>query len=367
MKLAIVCDDLIQKGGAEKIVEALSDIFPDAPIYTSIASEAWLKKFHEKGREVRTSFLQKFPFSEKLNRYFAPFLLNILAFESFDFTDYDVVLSSSSRYAHFIITKPGTRHVCYMHSPGRMFWEPFDYFENENYGVLKPLKFLAKYLLNKPLSYTRMKDYEASQKVDYFIANSKTTQKRIKKYYGRESFVVYPFIDFDKFKNVEPVAGDYFLIVGRLAPWKRVDVAVEAFNELDEELRIIGDGPDFSRLQSLAKPNIKILGYLNDEEKIENMRRCKAVIITQKEDFGIVPLEAMACGKPVIAYGRGGVTESVSPGKTGEFFNEQEFISLKNAVKSFNSSIYTASDCKERAREFDKKVFEDEIKRVINV
>ena len=367
MKLAIVCDDLIQKGGAEKIVEALSDIFPDAPIYTSIASNEWLKKFEGKNRVIKTSFLQKFPFSVKLNRYFVPFLLNIIAFESFDLSDYDVVLSSSSRFAHFALTKPGTKHICYTHSPGRMFWEPFDYFEDENFGVLKPLKFLAKWFLKLPLSYIRMKDFEASKKVDIFIANSKITQRRIKKYYGRDSEIVHPFVDFDKYKNVEPVKGDFFLIITRLVSWKKVDIAVKAFNDLGTELRVIGEGPDLNRLKKLAKPNINFLGYVSESEKIENIQNCRAVIVTQKEDFGIVSLEGMSFGKPIIAFGKGGAKEISVEGKTGEFFSDQTPESLRNLINNFNPDKYNYSDCVDRASFFNKEKFEMEIKRVINV
>jgi len=367
MKLAIICDDLIQKGGAEKVLEALSDIFPTAPIYTSIASDEWLKKFRDKNRTVITSFLQKFPLSKKLNRYYAPLLLNILAFESFDLTDFDVVLSCSSRFAHFVITKPTTKHICYMHSPGRMFWEPFDYFEDESFGFLKPIKFLSKPFLKFPLSYTRVKDFEVSKKVDVFISNSRTTQKRIKKYYGRESEIIYPFIDFDKFKEIAPEAGDFFLIITRLAPWKRVDIAVKACNDLNEKLKIIGVGPDLKRLKSLAGPSIEFLGYGTDKGKIENIRKCRAVIITQKEDFGIVPLEAMACGKPVIAFGQGGATETIVAGITGEFFGDQTFSSLKNLIKDFDSGKYLPDKCKFGVKDFDKSIFEEKIRRVVTI
>lgn len=371
MKLAIVCDDLIQKGGAEKIVEALSDIFPEAPIYTSIASKEWLRKFGNKNRTVITSFLQKFPFSVKLNRFYAPFLLHILAIESFDFSEFDIVLSSSSRFAHFALTKPGTKHICYMHSPGRMFWEPFDYFERESFGVFKFIKKPALRFLKFPLMYIRIKDFEVSKKVDVFLANSRTSQNRIKKYYGRDSEIVYPFVDFEKLKLTEsfgkPVNKDFYLIVTRLAAWKKVDIAVKAFNDLGTELRIIGKGPDMSRLKKMANPNIKFLGYASDSEKIENMKNCKAVIVTQKEDFGIVALEGMAFGKPIIAFGEGGVTETVIEGKTGEFFYEQNPESLINLLKNFNPDKYNPSDCSERARFFSKEKFEMEIKRIINV
>ncbi|MFZ2663876.1 MAG: glycosyltransferase, partial [Patescibacteria group bacterium] len=303
MKVAIVCDDLIQFGGSERIVEALSDMFPEAPIYTSIASKEWINKFKDKERVVVTSFLQKFPLAVKINRYYSPFLLHVLAFESFDFSKFDLVISSSSRYAHFIITKPTTKHICYMHSPGRMIWESHDYFENENYGILKPIKKLANPFLKLPLLYLRIADFTVSKKVDKFVANSKVTQKRIKKYYGRDSQVVNPFVDVDKFSDLEDIKNntfkteDYFLVVTRLSSWKKVDIAIETCTFLNLKLKIIGDGPDKNRLKSLCKSkDTEFLGYLNDKEKINIMRRCKAVIVTQKEDFGIVPLEAMLCG-----------------------------------------------------------------------
>lgn len=365
MKLAIVCDDLIQFGGAEKIVEELSDMYPDAPIYTSVASKVWLERFSKKGRVIKTSFLQKFPLAVKLNRYYSAFILHTLAFESFDFSEFDVVISSSSRFAHHIITKPTTKHICYMHSPGRMFWEPDDYFENEKFGFLKPLKKLSKLFLKKPLCYLRIVDFNAAQKVDVFIANSQSTKEKIKKYYRRESEVIHPFINYKDFENASPKDNGYFLVVTRLAPWKKVDIAVEACNALELPLKVYGEGPDFERLKSLASSTIEILGNLNDEDKIDIMRNCKALIVTQKEDFGIVPLEVMACGKPVIAYRVGGVLESVVEGKTGEFFDQQTSDSLSKVLKEFDPIKYNVQDCKGGVLRFRKEVFIGKIKQAL--
>lgn len=367
MKLAIICDDLIQKGGAERVVEAVSDVFPDSPIYTSVASEEWLEKYESKNRKVITSFLQKFPFSIKLNRYYSPFLFHILAFESFDLSEFDVVLSISSRYSHFVITKPETKHICYINSPGRMFWEPFDYFEHESFGLLRSLRFLSKPFLKLPLSYIRLLDLNASKKVDVFVSNSKTVQKRVKKYYGKDSKVVYPFIDFNSFKNTNPEDGDYYLVLTRLSSWKRVDIAVSACEDLGEKLKIIGEGPDLDRLRELSGLNTDFLGYVSEEEKINVIRKCKAVIITQKEDFGIVPLEVMACGKPIIAFESGGATETIVRGVTGEFFDDQTSGSLRDVIKSFDTKKYNPTECKNRASQFDLNIFINEIKTITSV
>lgn len=370
MKLAIVCDDLIQHGGAEKVLEVISDIFPQAPIYTSVCSKEWMRNFSGKGRVVKTSFLQKFPFSCSLNRYYSTLLLHVLAFDSFDFSEYDVVLSCSSRYAHFVITKPSTKHICYLHSPGRMFWEPLDYFERENYGILRPLKSLFKSFLNFSLSYLRVADLYASKRVDKFIANSKYCQKKIKRYYNRDSDLLYPPVDSSLFseglgEKLE-VTGGYYLVITRLVSWKRVDIAIEACMNLNEKLKIIGLGPDMKRLKSISNSSIEFLGYIDDEEKFKLIRNCKAIIFTQKEDFGIVPLEAMACGKPVIAYGEGGAVETVIPGETGEFFDEQTSESVTKVLKSFDSEKYSPDKCLKRAEEFDTKVFNEKLRSFIN-
>ncbi len=384
MKLAIVCDDLIQNGGAEKVLEAISDAYPDSPIYTSIVSNKWLEKFKNKKRVVKTSFLQKFPLSSRLYRYYSPFLLHVLAFESFDFSDFDIVLSCSSRYAHFISTKPETKHICYMHSPGRMFWEPFDYFENEKYGILQPLKSVSSYFLKLPLSYLRIADFNASKRVDLFITNSRYSQNRIRKYYGKDSEIVYPFFDIenikdnlngnikkniveDKYKDKDTDKDSYFLILTRLLPWKKVDVAIESCNRLNLSLKIIGDGPDMKRLKSLGGTTVKFLGPVSDEEKIDLLKGCEALIVTQREDFGIVPLEAMICGKPVIAFSGGGVKETVVKDKTGVFFDKQNSDVLESVLRDFDPSLYLPRDCISRAKEFDKSIFLDKLRKLIVV
>jgi glycosyltransferase involved in cell wall biosynthesis len=250
MKLAIVCDDLIQFGGAERVLMAALEVWKDAPLYTTVVSEEWRKVCREKNIELHTSFMQKIPFAVKLNRYLAPFFLHIVAFQSFDFSSYDLVLSFSSRFAHHVITKPQTKHICYMHSPGRMFWEPFNYFQNESYGILNPIKKLSVFILSFPLSIIRVLDYFASKKVDFFISNSVTAQKRIKKYYDIESKIIYPFVHLENLSKQTTCSKDnkinegYFLIITRLVSWKKVELAIKACEELGVNLKIIGEGPD---------------------------------------------------------------------------------------------------------------------------
>lgn len=367
MNIAIVTDDLIQKGGQEKLVEALSDLWPNAPIYTSVASEEWLKFFKKRNITVHTSFMQKLPWVNKLSRYY--FVLNFfpMAFERFDFSNFDVVLSVSARYAHTVVTKPSTLHVCYMNTPGRMFWESESYFEKENYGLLKPIKKLSKPFLSLPLWYSRLFDYIASNRVDFFIANSQNSQRRIKKYYQRNSEIIYPFADTERFENLPIKDEGYFLVITRLLPWKRVDIAIDACKKLNRPLKIIGEGPDKIRLMELAagSPNIEFLGYGTDEGKIQMLQNCSAVINTQYEDFGIVPVEAMACGKPVIAFGRGGALETVIEGRTGLFFYEQTSQSLEEVLNSFNALYFEPTLCRNRAAMFSKKAFLEKIQSFI--
>ena len=366
MKIALVHDDLIQQGGAERLFEAMMEIWPEADVFTSMTT--WVD------RNLKTSFMQKLPFKEKLYRHYFP--LYPLAFESFDFTDYDVVLSSSTRFAHGVITRPETLHICYMNTPPRMFWEPQTYFENFPYPF--------KSLLNPFLSYLRLWDYAAAQRVDYFVANAKTPQARIKKYYGRDSHVIYPFVDLERFSknsnlktqisksaSLAPFGRaqlksqnyeDYYLIVSRLTSWKKIDIAIEACNQLKVSLKIIGEGPDFQRLKKLAGPTVELLGRLTDEEVVGYYQNCRALIFPQKEDFGITPLEAQAAGRPVIAYGSGGALETVTGGKTGEFFHPQTAGALTTVLKKFDPKRYQRETCRQQVEKFSKKYFQQELK-----
>ena len=366
MKMAIVCDDLIQWGGAEKVFLDVIKIYPGAVVFTSVISDKWKQKLQSLNVKYQISFLQKFPFVTKLYRFYSLFYLHVLAFESFDFSKFDTILSLSSRYAHFVITKPRTRHICYMHSPARMFWNTQDYFESEFWK-----KFL--FLINPFLFFVRMNDYIAAQKVDVFIANSKVTQRRIKKYYKRDSVIINPCIDVNDFK-VSAKISDYFLMIGRMLPWKKFDLVIKAVNKLNQneknnkfKLKIIGNGADYNRLISIAKKNkhIEFLGPLNDMDKATYLSSCKALIYPQCEDFGIVPLECMASGRPVIAYGKGGVLETVTT-KTGIFFENQTIESLYDVLKKYDHFSLNPEDCILHARKFDKNDFKSKLVKLLN-
>ncbi len=361
MRLAIVCDDLIQKGGQERLVIEACKIWSNPVLYTSVASEYWKAKCKNEGITLKVSFLQKFPFIQNLYRYYSLFLLHVLAIESFDLSKYDVVLSISSRYAHHAKTKPGAVHICYMNSPGRMFWEPFTYFENEKVFRTN----FAKSLLHPFLSYFRMIDYIAAQKVDYFVANAKTPYARIKKYYHRDAAIIYPPVDISSDALVNAKSERYFLIISRLVAWKHIDIAIGACNKLGIRLKILGDGPDKSRLMSMAGKTIEFLGYVSDEKKFEIVSKCSALINTQAEDFGLVPVEVMSHGKPVIAYAKGGALETVLPGKTGDFFYSQTVDALIACLKDFDETAYSPSDCRAQAEIFHKKVFVSKLKRFV--
>jgi glycosyltransferase involved in cell wall biosynthesis len=367
-KLAIVFDDLIQQGGAEKLLCTASELFPNAPVYTSLATKKWLDYFSEKNTRVVTSFMQKIPFGVRLNRVMGLFGVHSLAFSNFVFDDYEVVLSISSRFAHHIITKPGTVHICYINSPGRMFWEPINYFEGETFFLNRFFKRFSYFLSWSFLSLARIRDYVCAQRVDYFIANSKTPQARVTKYYGRTSQIIYPFHSIESPGSEEVISSaDYFLIISRLQAWKKIDIAIKACEKTNLKLKIIGEGADFGRLRSLAGKNTELLGRVSELEKQQYLENCKALIMTQKEDFGIIALEAMAVGKPVIAYGLGGALETVLDGVTGVFFYSQDEESLRSVLVDFDGAKYKTSDCINQASRFTKTLFDQELKSLINM
>ncbi|MCL5113984.1 MAG: glycosyltransferase [Patescibacteria group bacterium] len=359
MKVALVYDRVNKWGGAERVLLALHDLFPDAPLYTSVYDQKrtpWAKVFN-----VKTSFLQKFPFAKSLHELYA--VLMPLAFESFSFDEYDLVISLTSEAAKGIITKPKTLHICYCLTPTRYLWSGYDeYFKNSFF------RFIAKPVI----SYLRFWDKIAAQRPDAIIAISKEVQERIKKFYNRDSLIIYPPLTLSA--EVAPSrrnSSRYFLIVSRLVSYKRIDVAIRAFNRLKLSLKIVGTGLEEVKLRSLAGPNIEFLGHLTDKELIEYYKGCRALIFPGREDFGLTILEAQSLGKPVIAYRRGGALETVFEGKTGMFFYPQTSEALTKVLKEFMNLKFDPKDCIAQAKKFSfenfKKNFTSEIKRLSRI
>jgi glycosyltransferase involved in cell wall biosynthesis len=357
MRTALVHDYLNQAGGAERVVECLHEVFPQAPIFTSIYDKKRMPDIF-RSMDVRTSFMQHLPLVMKHFKKYLP--LFPFAFESFNLSGYDLVLSSSSAWGKGIRKGKGATHICYCHSPMRFVWMYEDYMEKEGYGPL------VRKVLPPVLRWLRKWDIKTSKGVDHFIANSRTTQKRIKLFYGRDSEVIHPPVDTSFFKPYNNKIKDYFLVVSRLNPYKHIDLAVETFNELGLPLYVIGAGPDEKRLKALAMPNIKFLGRLPDSEIVKHYSQCRAFILPGEEDFGLTPVEAQACGRPVIAYRAGGAQESVIEGRTGVFFDKQEKGSLADAIRKFNSLSFDPAVIRENALRFDKNVFERKIKEFVD-
>lgn len=359
MKVAIVHDFLLKLGGAERVLQALCEMFPTAPIYTLLYDEEKVGKVFPAER-VRVSFLDKYPdFLRRHYRFLLPKMPR--AIEELDLEDFDLVISSSNAFAHGVVTSLKTKHLCYCHSPMRYAWDYSHEYRRENdlYGLKGMLyAFLMKYL--------RQWDRISADRPDFYVANSLNVQKRLKKYYQMNSEVVYPPVDTDKFKVKEGHSG-YFLIVSTLTPYKRIDLAVELFNKIGRRLVIIGDGPQREYLQRIAAENIDFLGFKDDKTVVEYLQNCRALIFPGEEDFGIVPVEAMACGKPVLAYGKGGVTESVVSGKTGEFFFEPNVESMEDGLARLmhNERFYKPHTIRKQALAFSRENFERKLRSAI--
>ena len=357
MRIALVHDHLNQLGGAEKVLFALNEIYPEAPVFTLIHDRERSKGIFN-GLPVKTSFIQKLPFGASHLRWY----LNLMptAFESFDLKDFDVVISSTSAFSKGVIVGPNTLHVCYCHTPTRYLWQ-------DTHEYVKNLKqnYLVKKFLPLLLTRLRMWDYEAGQRPDVMIANSRNVQNRIRKYYLRESVVIYPPVEVEQFKIADKI-GDYYLAGGRLVSYKRFDLTVQAFAKTGIKLKIFGTGPEGENLKSKLKTqksnaNIEFLGHVSAEKKAELYSKCLAFIHPQEEDFGITPVEAMASGRPVIAYNRGGALETVVEGKTGEFFDEQEWEALADLVIRFKPGEYDSQVIRERAMKFGVERFKKEM------
>ncbi len=356
MKIALVHDYLVQYGGAERVLECFCELFPYAPIYTLIYDKEATHGIFE-GKRIYTSFLQKFPFSKKKHRIFP--LLMPLGIEQFDFSKYDIVLSDSSSYAKGIITGPDTIHICYMHTPMRYAWDDCQKY-TQDFSFPMIIKKIIPFVMN----YIRIWDKASADRVDKFIANSNFVAKRIKKYYRKNSTVIHPPANIKKF-YVSKKRGDYFLMVGRLIAYKRHDIAIQAFNKLKLPLKIIGRGPEMKRLQKIAGPSIEFLGRVEDEKLAEYYSKCKAFVFPQEEDFGIVAIEAMASGRPVIAFRGGDIPEHLEEGKMGIFFDRQTPEDIISAVEKFRDEDYDPQYIRSKALPFDREIFKDKIRKHI--
>ncbi len=347
MKAAIVHDYLVQMGGAEKVVEVLRDMFPSAPVYTSLYDPSAMPESY-RSWDIRTSFLQKLPSKRKAHRLALP--LYPMAFESFDLSGYDLVISSSSAFAKGVITSPDTLHICYTHAPMRFAWDTGKYLENEN--VPRPLGG-ALALVNH---YLRAWDSVASARVDQFVANSSVVARRIRKYYRSDSEIIYPPVETKRFA-LSRQPGSYYLIAARAAPYKRLDLAVSAFSRMGKPLKMVGGGRQMEALKAGAGPSVEFLGRVGDAELVELMANARAYVMPGAEDFGIAPVEANACGRPVIAYAAGGALDTQIDGVTGVLFDQQTVESLCAAVLRLEELDLDPGAIRESALRFDTSVF----------
>jgi glycosyltransferase involved in cell wall biosynthesis len=365
-KVALVHDFLTGIGGAENVVGAIAEIYKDSDVFTLFSDKKilsyqefnWIRK-----RRVFPTFLQFFPkFLKNRKKWLLPFMPT--AIETLDFRDYDLVISSSGAYAKGIVVKSKTLHICYMHSPLRYVWDWNHQYLEENNLKGKP-KIFTRLFLN----YLRLWDRSAAMRPDYLIANSKYTQERIKKYYRRKSEVIYPPVEVKEFQPTKENLG-YYLTVGRLSTYKRIDKIIEAFEKLDLPLVIVGDGKERKKLEKKVEGlhKIRILGGVDRKKLIKLYENCKAFVFACEDDFGIAPVEAMAAGKPVIALREGGVRETVIEGVTGEFFNEASAEMIADGVRRFikNEKKYNINQIRQRAEEFEAGKFEFKLRKSVS-
>lgn len=363
MKKALIHDWFSVYAGAEKCVESFTNIWEDFEIYSLIdfLSVADRDKIL-KGRHAQTSFIQKLPFAKDKYRNYLP--LFSLAIEQFDLSSYDVVLSSSHAVAKGVLTHSNQLHIAYVHTPIRYAWDLYHQYlrESELDRGLKGI--LAKYFLHK----IRLWDASTANRVDHYVANSHYIARRIQKTYGKSSDVIYPPVDVDKFELCEK-KDDFYLTASRMVPYKKIDLIVEAFSKTNKKLVVIGDGPDMVKIKLKAGKNIELLGYQDDKVLIDLMKRARAFVFAAKEDFGIVPVEAQACGTPIICYGAGGACETVIDGQTGIYFDKQDVKNLLEAVEKFeiNEHKFDPKLIRKNSIKFSRSRFESEIKEFVEV
>lgn len=351
LSFALVHDWLNQIGGAENVLESLAQMYPRAPIYTSMYWPALTTQRPAfAGWDIRTSFMQHLPGVLRHHQWYLP--LYPLAFEQFDLNAYELVLSNKSGFCHGVLTGPETCHICYCLTPTRFIWS-FDSYAQREEGVGRALSGL----LRPVISYLRLWDRQAADRVDHFVAISRTVQRRIQKYYRRSSVIIYPPVDTDRFVPSTDPPGDYYLAGGRLIPYKRLDLAVRAFTQLGLPLVVYGEGRDAASLKAEAGPNITFLGQVSWDRLVDLFQHCRAFVFPGLEDFGIAPVEAQATGRPVIAFAGGGSLDTVVDGVTGVLFGEQSVASLVAAVQRCAETPFDPQVIRQHALRFSAQRF----------
>jgi len=348
MRLALVHEYLIKNGGAERVLDQFLLTFKNPKIFTLLYSKKGTRGRYEK-QKIAVSFLQKYPFSRRKYLLYLP--LMPAATESLNLDPFEIVISSSHSFAKGVIVSPRTLHICYCHTPTRFLW-------HDRTASLKRFKNpIAEKVVSAYFSELRKWDLAAAQRVDVFVANSKNVKKRIFKYYRRQASVIYPPVNTDYFRPIKNPRKDFFLIVSRLEPHKKVDLAIAAFNHLPFKLKIIGTGSEFKKLKKLASKNIEFLGHLSDNKIRKYYQNCRAFILPQEEDFGITALEAESTGRPVIALAKGGARETIVASRTGIFFARQDSRSLAEAVAGFKEKNFKSEEIRKYALKFSNQIF----------
>ncbi len=357
MKVALVQDWLTELGGAEKVFKCLLEIYPEADVYTITSHKRVIDKLGIKRGKLKESFISRLPFGRSLYRNYLPLFPK--AIESFDFSVYDIIISSSSSVAKGVMTNSNQLHVCYCHSPVRYAWDLYHHY-------LKDAKLngfgLKKWYIRHVLHKLRIWDVISANRVDYFIANSNYIKRRINKVYRRDSYVIYPPVDVEN-HIAKSDKKDYYFAASRFVPYKKMDLIAKAFSQMpDKKLIMAGTGPDLRRVRSIRSANIEIKGYVTDEEMIDLMQNAKAFVFAANEDFGIIPVEAQACGTPVIGLGHGGSKETVLDGVTGVRFDKQSVDDIIQAVEEFEKSEFDGVKIRNNAERFSKERFCEELK-----
>lgn len=361
-KVAIVCDWLTTMGGAEKVVLTVAKAFPRAPIYTSVFTPKTMPAF--KGLDIRTTYLQKLPMFLRRKHQLFP-VIRTHAFRRLDLDEYDIIISIASAEAKAVQKRPDAVHICYCHTPTRYYWSHYDEYKHEpGFGPLSPL---IRLIIPPFVAWMRRLDLRSVKGVDYFIANSSTVAGRIKKFYHRNSYILNPPVEMHRFRTL-PITGKRrgFVVVGRQVPYKRVDLAIAACNDLKLPLVVYGKGSEHERLAGMAGPTVKLAVDASDAEIATALAHAEGYIMPQEEDFGIIQIEAMAAGTPVIAFAEGGSKDAVIEGKTGLFFAQQTVKSLMGALKRFRPTQFDPKIIQKHAQTFSEEQFTTKLQKFID-